>query len=154
MMHFLRRTRNDQRGADLVELALMLPLLLLVLLGVADFGRAMHTYITITNAAREGARYASHFPHHVAGIRAAVKHEAAGSGVILLDGDVMMVVRDSEPEPPADALPSDPEVAHAGEKMTVGVEFAFPMMAGSLIGMDDLILSAATQMVVFGLDTQ
>ncbi|MEV4706191.1 TadE/TadG family type IV pilus assembly protein [Actinoplanes sp. NPDC049316] len=46
---------GDQ-GAAAVELALVLPLLLLVLFGVIDFGRALNAQITLTEAAREGAR--------------------------------------------------------------------------------------------------
>ncbi len=44
------------RGAAAVEFALMLPLLLLIIFGVIDFGRALNAQITITQAAREGAR--------------------------------------------------------------------------------------------------
>jgi len=44
------------RGAAAVEFALLLPLLLLLLFGIIDFGRALNAQITITQAAREGAR--------------------------------------------------------------------------------------------------
>jgi len=43
------------RGATAVEFALVLPLLLLVC-GIIDFGRALNAQITLTQAAREGAR--------------------------------------------------------------------------------------------------
>jgi Flp pilus assembly protein TadG len=46
-----------ERGANLVEAALVIPLLLIILVGVVDMGRAYFSYITIINAAREGARY-------------------------------------------------------------------------------------------------
>jgi Flp pilus assembly protein TadG len=39
-----------------VEFALLLPLLLLILLGIVDFGRMLNAQITLTQAAREGAR--------------------------------------------------------------------------------------------------
>jgi Flp pilus assembly protein TadG len=45
-------------GAELVEFALVLPLLLLMLLGIIDFGMLFQRYQVITNAAREGARLA------------------------------------------------------------------------------------------------
>jgi Flp pilus assembly protein TadG len=44
------------RGAAVVEFALLLPLLLLVVFGIIDFGRALNAQITLTQAAREGAR--------------------------------------------------------------------------------------------------
>jgi Flp pilus assembly protein TadG len=47
-----------ERGAAAVEFALVLPLLLLVIGGVVDFGRALYTEIILTNAVREGARAA------------------------------------------------------------------------------------------------
>lgn len=47
--------RRD-RGAAAVEFALLLPLLLLIVFGVIDFGRALNAQITLTQAAREGAR--------------------------------------------------------------------------------------------------
>ncbi len=47
------------RGAAAVEFALMLPLVLLIIFGLVDFGRALNTQITLTQAAREGARLAS-----------------------------------------------------------------------------------------------
>jgi Flp pilus assembly protein TadG len=45
------------RGQSLVELALTLPLLLVILFGTIDLGRLFFAYVTITNASREGARY-------------------------------------------------------------------------------------------------
>ena len=44
------------RGAAAVELALILPVLLLLIGGVVDFGRAFFAQVVITNAAQEGAR--------------------------------------------------------------------------------------------------
>jgi Flp pilus assembly protein TadG len=49
-------SKPRDRGAVAVEFALLLPLLLLLLFGIVDFGRALNAQITITQAAREGAR--------------------------------------------------------------------------------------------------
>jgi Flp pilus assembly protein TadG len=51
--------RKDERGAALVEFALTLPLLLVVIAGVVDFGLVFQRQEVITNAAREGARLAA-----------------------------------------------------------------------------------------------
>jgi Flp pilus assembly protein TadG len=51
------RTRSE-RGAALIEMALTLPLLLLVTMGAVEFGRAYQHWQVLTNAAREGARIA------------------------------------------------------------------------------------------------
>jgi Flp pilus assembly protein TadG len=44
------------RGAAAVEFALLLPLLLLIVLGIVDFGRMLNAQVTLTQAAREGSR--------------------------------------------------------------------------------------------------
>jgi len=53
----MKRITSD-RGAALLEVALTLPLLLLVTVGIFEFGRAYQTQQVLTNAAREGARVA------------------------------------------------------------------------------------------------
>src|SRR3954470_1062330 len=50
------RLRRDERGQAVVELALTLPLLLLMVMGMFDFGVMFQRYEIVTNAAREGAR--------------------------------------------------------------------------------------------------
>jgi Flp pilus assembly protein TadG len=52
---FLRRARSE-RAQSLVEFALVLPLFLLLLFALVDFGRAFFTWQVVTNASREGAR--------------------------------------------------------------------------------------------------
>ncbi len=52
-------SRTSDRGAAAVEFALLLPVLLLIVFGIVDFGRAINTQITLTQAAREGARLAA-----------------------------------------------------------------------------------------------
>ncbi|TDL46985.1 TadE/TadG family type IV pilus assembly protein [Kocuria rosea] len=47
---------RSERGAAAVEFALVLPILVAVLLGIVEFGRAYNAQITITHAAREAAR--------------------------------------------------------------------------------------------------
>ena len=54
---FLKRWLSED-GAELIEFALVLPMLLLVVLGIAEFGFIFQRYEVITNAAREGARIA------------------------------------------------------------------------------------------------
>jgi hypothetical protein len=136
-----------QQGASLVETSLVVLLLLLLLAGVVDVGRAFQTYIIITNAAREGARYGSHFPHLAQGIRDAAKNEAADSNVVLEDADISIV-----PEPPPGASPGDPGVAEPGEAIWVGVEYQFETGMASILGFGVVTLRSATEMVVFGHD--
>jgi Flp pilus assembly protein TadG len=55
----LRRLRRHQSGTTAVELAVVLPLLVMLLFGIVEFGRAMATYSTAVTASREAARYGS-----------------------------------------------------------------------------------------------
>ena len=50
---------KDSSGQNLVEFALVVVMLLLLVVGIAEFGRAWEIYQVMTNAAREGARLAS-----------------------------------------------------------------------------------------------
>lgn len=51
-----RRALGNDRGAELIELAIVLPLLLLVFAAIIDFGFLFQRYEVLVNAAREGAR--------------------------------------------------------------------------------------------------
>ena len=52
------RLRRRTAGQSMVEFALVLPIFLLIVLGLVDLGRAVFSYTSITNAAREAARLA------------------------------------------------------------------------------------------------
>jgi Flp pilus assembly protein TadG len=52
----MKRARR-QRGQSMVEFALILPLFLVLTLAIVDLGWALKSYITVTNSAREGARF-------------------------------------------------------------------------------------------------
>ena len=69
------------RGAAAVEFAIMLPLLLLLLFGIIDFGRALNAQVTITQAAREGARLDALNQPNVVGRTQAAATGLSGVGV-------------------------------------------------------------------------
>lgn len=50
---------KSQKGQAIVETALILPILLMLLFGITDFGRIFHVYLTLDHAGREAARAAS-----------------------------------------------------------------------------------------------
>src|SRR5256885_2230153 len=56
----MRQLRNgqpgDQHGAVLVEMALVLPILLVLFVGIVDFGLILREYQILQNGTREGAR--------------------------------------------------------------------------------------------------
>ena len=77
MSQFARRRRRHERGAAAVEFALVMPILLMLVLGIIDFGYLINRSSMVTNAARDGAREAS-----LNGTTATIQAAAQGS----LDG--------------------------------------------------------------------
>jgi hypothetical protein len=51
--------KHKERGAVAVEMAMILPLLLLIVMGTIEFGRVLNVQVSLTQAAREGARHAA-----------------------------------------------------------------------------------------------
>ncbi|HLB26223.1 MAG TPA: TadE/TadG family type IV pilus assembly protein [Dehalococcoidia bacterium] len=57
MLKLIRaRRKNGEKGQALVEFTLLVPVFLLLLFAIIDFGMGFYSWITVTNAAREGAR--------------------------------------------------------------------------------------------------
>lgn len=79
-MRFPARARSE-RGAELIEFALVFPLLLLVVLGIVDFGFLFQRMEVITNAAREGARIAVLPGYQEADVRARVCNYVVTGGI-------------------------------------------------------------------------
>jgi hypothetical protein len=77
--------RDADRGQNLVEFALIFPILFLVLMGILDMGRMTYYASALHNAAREGARYGSVFPDDPEGVITKVEEAAVGIPVDDLD---------------------------------------------------------------------
>jgi Flp pilus assembly protein TadG len=52
----LARRLSRERGAELIEMAIVTPILMMILAGIFDFGMMFRSWEVVTNAAREGAR--------------------------------------------------------------------------------------------------
>jgi Flp pilus assembly protein TadG len=84
----MKRLKKNERGAALLETAITLPIILLVCVGIFDFGRAYETWQVLTNAAREGARLAVIQGSTDADIRTRVKNYASAGGITVPDGEI------------------------------------------------------------------
>lgn len=80
---------DSERGAAAVEFAILLPLLLMLVLGTIEFGRAYNAQITLTNAARDGVRVMA-IANDPAGAKTAAKNAAASVSTTIPDGDVTL----------------------------------------------------------------
>ncbi len=66
-----RSFRRTEDGSSLIELAALLPVLILLLLGAVDLGSAYYTALEVSSAAATGALYGSQKPTDIAGMQAA-----------------------------------------------------------------------------------
>ncbi len=68
---------TEDRGSALLEFALMLPMLVLLMVGAVDFGRAWYVNLEVANAAEAGALYGTQNPSDMSGMKAAAALDAA-----------------------------------------------------------------------------
>lgn len=80
---------SSERGAAAVEFAILLPVLLMLVLGTIEFGRAYNAQITLTNAGREGVRVMAIANDPVAA-KAAAKNAAASVSTTISDSDITL----------------------------------------------------------------
>jgi Flp pilus assembly protein TadG len=146
-----RRSRHRTRGQSIVELALILPIMLLMLATAADLGRLFHTRIVLANAARAGALEAGRHPtsYQAAApcdantnrILCAIQAESDNSLLTVTPSDVMVTCI---PSPCAEVL---------GNAISVRVEGQFTLLTpfiGAFFGgqVVDLETTATAQIAV------
>lgn len=117
-----RRSARPARGQTIVELALILPIVLLLLATASDLGRLFHSRIVIANAARAGALEAARHPTSYQAdapcdamtnrIMCAIATESSGSLIAIAPTDVTVAC---DPSPCAEALGNVIRVSVAGE---------------------------------------
>lgn len=90
-MKLLRRHRlSDQRGAAVLEFALVAPLILLIFFGIIEFSILLHDKAMLTNASREGARAGIVF---VPGRSATATATEAAATMTIINGNIESVIR-------------------------------------------------------------
>lgn len=87
MFQLINKLKKSHRGQSLVEMALVLPILIIILFGILEFGRIFHSYLVITHAAREGARFGV-ISKNVDQIKQKVQDVSAGINLELDDIEV------------------------------------------------------------------
>jgi uncharacterized protein (UPF0333 family) len=100
-----RRTKKVNQhnpGQSMVEFALILPLMVLVIVGIFELGRAFFAFIAISNAAREGVRMYTFTPDDttIADINITVRTEIGTSSLVdpMQISDVIIACPDHDPE--------------------------------------------------------
>lgn len=96
----LSGVRRRDGGQALVEFALVAPILLFLLLGIVDLARAWNVYQVLTDAGREGTRYAVVDNGSTdAQIRALIRQAASAAGITVSDADITVVEGTGRGEP-------------------------------------------------------
>ncbi len=116
-----KKERKGERGQSLTEFSVGVIFILVLLAGGMDFGRAYFSYISIRDAAQEGAAYASIAPADVTGVRSRVRDTSANPIDLSAFGDdqIDVVVLGS---------------ACAGNTVSVTVEYDFNIVAPFIAG--------------------
>ncbi len=125
-------TRHRSHGQSLVEFALCLPLLIVIMLGIFDLGRAFHAFVIISNSAREGAYYAAMHPDDATGVVNRCLAEAHASGVALTSANISLATS-----------------GVSGSPATVSVQFPFALLWSQLVPGQVIPLRASAQMLVY-----
>lgn len=132
----LTMLQKESRGQSLVELAYSLTLILTLLLGAVEVGLTLFQYVTIRDAAQEGANYASINPTDDAGIK--YRAVAAASDVIpQLETAAITIARNNNKS-------CEGQVSSAPNSITVTITFyhdiIFPLVK-PLFGADKIKLT-------------
>lgn len=137
MNHRLTHPLHSERGASLVELALVLPMLLLLILGVLDLARGFRTYTVLVNAAQSGAQSLAVRPTDLNGARALVVAEAGRAGLVANQITITLI--------------PDKSSYTAGDVVTVRVVHTYPLLFGAVTGIPTLPLDVrVTVRVLYG----
>ncbi len=143
---------TNERGQSLVEIAISLPVIILLLLGTVDFGMAIFSYSIIRDAAQEGALYGSFNPDNKAEIENRARNispqgedEIFSSPVSLTDKELVQVE--------VKAIGDSCQGITGGEanSLRVRVRFYYPILMpfiGSIIGSDTIPLTGSATNVI------
>lgn len=129
------RGHRPSAGQSVVELALMLPVLMLIMIGTLDLGRLVDAYVVMTNAAREGARYGMNNPTDTTGIQNKARAAAANSGY----QTAQMTISSS----------CNPNCTDNGNAVVVQVSYPFTMITTYMFGATTITVQTQTQMAIF-----
>lgn len=125
--------QKNQKGVASVELAIVLPLLLLLIFGTIEFGLLFYNKQVITNASREGVRAGIAYAGTTV-VRQIVRDYCQSKLVGL--GDPITITDSNITITPPDAQ----------NDLTVTVSFDYPLFFAPLIGIDQATLTASTVM--------
>jgi Flp pilus assembly protein TadG len=134
-----RQRPQRRRGQSLVELAVLMPLLALIMLGAIDFSRVFIGYTRLTNVVREGAYFGSKYPGNTAGIQDRAYREAndqlgtnnvdiivnTTTDIRCYQGLTTTLIASTTPGDCTAVDASGNSIAHAGDSIEVTAHYVF-----------------------------
>lgn len=115
--------KTSERGAVAVEFAILAPLLIMILLGIMEFGRAYNVQISLSNAAREGVRVMA-INNNQTAAKAAAKNVAGALNPGLTDDKIVFKYQTTPATTPV------PTACAANIQVTVTIDYALTTMTG------------------------
>lgn len=135
-LKFSRFRRED--GQAMVEFALILPILLLILCGIIDFGWLFYNQLSLNNACREGARYAVVNTAEDGSTQAIINHiEMTTTTVFANNGIDVEVIYSS---------PAEPTAGDVTVNLEAEISFFTPVLS-SVMGKEKTITSSVIMKV-------
>lgn len=113
----------SERGAVAVEFAILAPILVMLLLGIMEFGRAYNVQISLTNAAREGVRVMA-INNSQSAAKAAAKNVGGALNPGLKDEKIVFKFQTTPATTPV------PTACAANVQVTVSIDYALTTMTG------------------------
>jgi len=137
-LSFVRAFQGARDGASMVEFALVAPILMLLTLGIIDFGRVLWTSTTIEHVARESARYAA---LHGAG----TKVEATVASTQTFAEDRATGLQPSDMNVGVSYLGGSNS---SGSSVTVAITYDFDLMLAGILGFDPIQLDSSSTFII------
>ena len=127
-----------EQGQSLVELAISLIVMLTLLAGAVDFGVALYSFVSLRDAAQEGALYASVYPTDLTEIEARVR-TASSTPVDLSDTSAVLI---DIKELPSGATRCEGNGAMIQVEVSYDYQLTMPLLPG-ILGISEIPLSAS-----------
>jgi Flp pilus assembly protein TadG len=131
---------KSERGAAAVEFALLVPLLMMLVFGIVDFGYMMNRNTMLANAAREGVRAAS-LGATADEVTATVEH-----ALTKMDGEVTVTVSCLKPDGVACSAYSADAASGGTAAVDVDYDYHWVTPAGEIFGGETQHLSQTSEM--------
>ena len=135
---FRKRRDKKEDGQSTVEFAMILPVFLLILCGIIDFGWLFYNQLSLNNACREGARYAVVNTSDGSDMQAIITHiENSSKNVFDKDGVDINI---------AYSIPGDPTAGDVTVTLQAEINFFTPVLS-SVLGKTKTLNSTVTMKV-------